>query len=31
MSNYNVKRAQHRNQPNPTLDIASAIHILRTS
>jgi len=29
MSNYNVKRAQHRNWPNPTLPIGHAIHILR--
>lgn len=28
MSNYNVKRAQHRDQPAPALPIGTAVHIL---
>jgi Insertion element 4 transposase N-terminal/Transposase DDE domain len=28
MSNYNVKRAQHRDSPNPTIPIGNAIRIL---
>jgi len=29
MSNYNLKRAAHRNWPNPTLPIGNAIHTLQ--
>ncbi len=28
MSNYNVKRTQHRNWPTPTIPNGSAVHIL---
>jgi hypothetical protein len=28
MSNYNVKRAQHRNWPTPGIPIGSAVRVL---
>jgi hypothetical protein len=28
MSNYNVKHAQHRDSPNPTIPIGNAIRVL---